>query len=155
MENRIGDLIASLVSGEAGRDRHEAGVALAQHLAELEREVAYTKEAFCDLIQVLQQRQLVTPDVQAILDRYDANLTRRAHIDSRVDTIVATLDNLLQQGKDIEAVRCYHTEVGAIWDRCHDVIGLWWTFGHTQKHDVVLQDMREATARQQLSQPPS
>jgi hypothetical protein len=153
MNAKIDDLIATLVNGEAGRDRQEAAVALAQLIGELDNEVAYTKEALCDLIQVLQEHRLLTPDMQAIIDRYDAQLARRAHVESYADKIVNKIDTLLSQGKDIEALRCYHNEVGAIWDRCHDVVGMWWVTDQLAKREVVLQDMRNADAQKRQAPP--
>jgi hypothetical protein len=144
MVDSISLVLQSLVNAHSDHDRLHAGEALSSHLRQLEHELTFTKNTLCDLIEILQKKQLMTSEMQEVIDRYDVQLARLAHVDTTVESIVAKVDALLAEGKDIEAVRCYHTEAGAIWDRCHDVIGAWPMMNLSAKHYAVTVDVKRS-----------
>ncbi|HZZ78251.1 MAG TPA: hypothetical protein VFE62_07015 [Gemmataceae bacterium] len=144
MVDGINLILQSVVNAHSDHDRQHVSEALSGHLRQLEHELTFTKNALCDLIDILQKTQVMTPEMQAIIDCYDSQLSRLAHVDTTVETIVAKIDDFLARGKDIEAVRCYHTEAGAIWDRCHDVIGAWPMMSLSAKHYAVTVDVKRS-----------
>ena len=142
----IAFIMQTVLQAQTERDRLRASESLNDRLRELDCELTFAKDALCDLIDVLQKKQLVTPEVQAIIDRYDARIARLSQLDSAVEAIVAKIDDLLAQGKDIEAVRFYHAEAGGIWDRCHEVTGMWAFMTPSEKHFAVYTDLKRKRA---------
>ena len=147
MHDSLTSLLDALIDTDSSLQRQRAVETLRLRLKEVDHELSYTKNALCDLIQALQQGQQITPQMQAIIDRYDKQVARLAHVEAMADTIVDKIDLLMSQGKDIEAVRYYHANVGAIWDRCHEVIGWWKWGGIAQKREEVKTDLRRAMAK--------
>jgi hypothetical protein len=147
MVEGLASLLDVLIEEEILTQRRRAGESLKLRLQEVDRDLDCTKNALCDLIQVLQQGQHNTPQLQAIIDRYDRHVARLAHLEGRADAIVAKIDELMEQGKDIEALRYYRAEAGVVWDRCHEVIGWWKWAPREHRRDEVMIDLRRAAAR--------
>jgi hypothetical protein len=119
-------------------------------IAELEFELKQAKATLGDLILEIQKLPGCSPELQAIIDRYDVHVTRFAKIEGTVTEVVDKVNDWLAQGQDLIALRFYRSDVATNWDRCHEVIGGWSRMTMLEKRDAVQRDLRKKL----VTQPP-
>lgn len=120
-------------------------------LARAERELAETKRTLCELIAWTQQQGLASDELSAILNRYDGFLRSVAKAEATATDLVAQINALMTKGDDLAALRLYRQHTQAVWDRCHSTIGTWSQLSLTEKHRIVLRDIRQF--RQGIAKP--
>jgi hypothetical protein len=111
-------------------------------LAKAERELLETKRTLCELIAWIQQQGLASEELNAILERYDRFLHSIAKAEAGAMDLVNELDRLLAKGDDLAALRLYHKQTHAVWDRCHSLLELWPHLSREGKQQEVLKDVR-------------
>ncbi len=98
----------------------------AERLAHLEQELERTQDLLRLALLCLLNQKDITGELQIHLKRYVPEpevLPSGLH--ERAEAIMLKVNVLLSKGDDIQALRFYRQETGAVWDEIHDTIAAW------------------------------
>ncbi|MSU77450.1 MAG: hypothetical protein EXS16_05055 [Gemmataceae bacterium] len=99
---------------------------LAERVAFLERELERTQDLLRLALTSLVNPQDISSKLQDHCKRFisePAALPSGLH--ERAEAIMLKVKMLLSKGDDIQALRFYRQETGAVWDEIHDTIAMW------------------------------